>query len=340
MTLAAEVQGRVIRISDNLLKGGEIHRDEVLLELDPLPFQAALDQAIADRQSASAALSLAAQLIKRTRDLIRQGFLSRQTLDERVAGRDQAQAALARAQAIESQRRIDLGRTTITAPFDGRVLQENVSIGDTVQPGRELARIFNDRELEVTISLTGKSMSLIDDPWKQTNNAGAPAVIRVNHGGGLYEWKARLDRIEAAIDSATRTFSLVVRPTEPGASGKPVNDAQQPGPPLVVGMYASASIAGRDLGHFYLLPRKSLRRDNTVWLATADETIAIVKAEILTELDDEVAVRLSLPDLEPLGVVISDLKIVTPGMRIRLKEPDDSPITPLASQTPIGPLKP
>ena len=105
-------------------------------------------------------------------------------------------------------------------------------------------------------------------------------------------------------------------------------------------MYASASIAGRDLGSFYLLPRNSLRRDNTVWIARADETIAIVKAEILTELDDQVAVRLSLDDLEALGVVVSDLKVVTPGMKIRLTAPEDSALTPLASQTPLGSLKP
>lgn len=322
VSLAAETQGRIVRLSKNLVSGGQVQLGELLLALDAAPFKAALAQARADRQSAVAALALTEQSIKRTQELIAQGFLSRQTLDERVANRDQARAGLARARAIESQRRIDLGRTAIASPFDGRVLSESVSIGDIVQPGRELARLFDADALEISVSLTGKDMSLIDDPWAQIKKKPASAVLTVNHGGHEFEWPARVDRVEAAIDSATRTFNVVIVPTEPGIAGVAANEARRAGPPLVVGMYATARIAGRDLGEYYLLPRRALREGNKLWVMTPENEVAIIKAEVLTEIDDEVALRIS-PVPSAIGVITSDLKVVTPGMKVRTIAPRD-----------------
>ncbi|MFK7964443.1 MAG: efflux RND transporter periplasmic adaptor subunit [Burkholderiaceae bacterium] len=322
VSLAAEAQGRIVRLSENLVSGGQVQRGELLLALDASPFKAALAQARADRQSASAALSLAEQSIKRTKELIEQGFLSRQTLDERIANRDQARAALARARAVESQRRIDLSRTAIAAPFDGRVLSESVSIGDMVQPGRELARLFDANALEISVSLTSKDMSLIDDPWAQIKSEPADAVLTVNHGGKAFQWSAQVDRVEAAIDSTTRTFNVVIAPTEPGVPGQAVDESGRTGPPLVVGMYATARIAGRDLGEYFLLPRRALRDKDRLWVMTPDNEVAIVRAEVLTEIDDEVAVRLS-PVPDAIGVITSDLKVVTPGMAVRTLTPTD-----------------
>lgn len=322
VSLAAETQGRIVRLSKNLVSGGQVQRGELLLALDAAPFKAALAQARADRQSTIAALALTEQSIKRTQELIAQGFLSRQTLDERVANRDQARAALARARAIESQRRIDLGRTAIASPFDGRVLSENVSIGDIVQPGRELARLFDANALEISVSLTGKDMSLIDDPWAQVKAEPASAVLTVNHGGQEFEWPARVDRVEAAIDSATRTFNVVIVPTAPGIAGVATNEDKRSGPPLVVGMYATARIAGRDLGEYYLLPRRALREGNKLWVMTPENEVAIIKAEVLTEIDDDVALRIR-PVPDAIGVITSDLKVVTPGMEVRTIAPQD-----------------
>lgn len=321
VVLAAETQGRIVRLSSNLVSGGTVRRGELLVAIDSAPFKAALAQAQADRQSAVAALALAEQSIARTETLIEQGFLSRQTLDERKANRDQARAALARARAIESQRRIDLGRTAIASPFDGRVLSESVSIGDMVQPGREIARLFDDKALEVTVSLTSKDMSLIDDPWGQQSGQPAAATLQVSHGGRQFEWPAQVERIEAAIDSATRTFNVVVRPLDPGKPGQAVDGSDTDGPPLLVGMYATARIEGRSLGQYYLLPRRALRGRNELWLMTEQSTVAIVTAEVLTEIDDMVAVRIS-PEPQAVGVITSDLKVVTPGMQVRTAKPE------------------
>ncbi|MEZ5659141.1 MAG: hypothetical protein R3E83_11605 [Burkholderiaceae bacterium] len=94
VTVAAEIAGRIAAVHPQMVAGGRFRRGELLVELDADPVRAALAQTRADFRAAETSLKLAEQSIQRTRELIAQGFLSRQTLDERVASRDQAAASL------------------------------------------------------------------------------------------------------------------------------------------------------------------------------------------------------------------------------------------------------
>lgn len=321
--LGAEVSGRVVEVSPSLASGGRFPAGEILVRLDAEPFRAALAQAQAELQSASAALLLAEQQVRRTEELIARNFLSRQTLDERIAARDQARAALARAEAVERQRRIDLERTVLRAPFAGRVLSRRADVGDTVQPGRELARIFAERDLEIAVSLTDRDMALVRDPWgASAGSRAAPrgaATVVVEHGARRFRWPAEVNRVEAAVDSATRTFNVVVRVRDPGRRGEPVEGGPADGPPLIVGMYASVEIAGRDVGRHALLPRSALRDGGRVWLLGDGDTIAIREVRVLSEGDETVAVAADgLPD--GVRAVVSDLAVVTEGLAVRVVE--------------------
>ncbi len=322
VVLAAEMSGRVSFVSPTLVTGGAFAKGNVLVRLDPEPFQAALAQAAADRQSAQASLGLAEQLLKRTEELIAKGFLSRQTLDERVANRDQARAAVARSDAVERQRRNDLERATVTAPFRGRVLSEKVDLGETVQPGKELARIFSDDALDIAVSLTDRDVALIADPWRTTNGGGrkgdgAAATVIVEHGGLRYRWPARVDRVEASVDSTTRTFNVVVRVGNPNERGTPVSGAGGNGPPLLVGMYATVEIAGRDQGRYAVIPRRALRDGGVVWLLRGTDAVAITAVRVLYESKDNVVISAEgLPG--GARVITSELKVVTEGMPVRV----------------------
>ena len=323
--LGAEVSGRIVALSRAMVSGGQFSEAELLVRLDAEPFRAALAQAQAERRSAQAALALAERLLERTEALIDKGFLSPQTRDERIAAKDQARAALERAQAIERQRELDLSRTEIRAPFDGRVLSEQVDVGDTVQPGKQLARIFASGDLEIVVSLTDRDMALVRDPWTGSR-AGSPATVVVEHGGQRYQWPGRLDRVEAAVDSATRTFNVVVRVPEPLARGKPlvepgaVSGAREAGPPLVVGMYASVQITGRDQGPHARIARAALRDGPSIWLLGPGDRIAIRPVRVLLERDDSVAIVADgLTD--GARVVVSDLAVVTEGLEVRVVSP-------------------
>jgi len=317
IVLAAEVSGRVSFVSPLLVTGGTFDKDTPLVGIDPEPFRAALAQASADRQSAQASLRLAEQLLQRTRNLIEKGFLARQTLDERIAGRDQARAALARAEALERSRRIDLERTVIHAPFSGRVRSEKVDPGETVQPGKQLARLYADDALEIAVSLTDRDIALIDDPWGSTVGTGARASVRVEHGGGIYRWPARVDRVESAVDSGTRTFNVVVRVDAPGTRGRPVSGSADAAPPLLVGMYATVEIEGRRELRYAVVPRRALREGSTLWLVGTDDVVSIQSVRLLSETGNQAAVVADGVE-EGARVIVSNLKIITQGMPVRV----------------------
>jgi RND family efflux transporter MFP subunit len=324
VVLAAEVSGRIVFVSPNLVTGGAFAKGEPLLRIDAEPFRAALAQASAERRSTQASLRLAEQLLERTRELISKGFLSRQTLDERVAARDQAQAALARADAVERSRRLDLERTVVAAPFDGRVLTEKVDPGDTVQPGKELARIYAADALEIPVSLTDRDIALIADPWAQHGGGrGARAEARVEYGGAVFRWAAHVDRVESAVDSGTRTFNVVVAIDAPDARGEPLGTASQnappPPPPLLVGMYATVEIEGRREGRYAVVPRRALREGSALWLVGDDDRVSIRGVRLLSEAENRATVSAdNLPDAA--RVIVSDLKIVTQNMPVRVVE--------------------
>lgn len=319
VVLAAEVSGRVVFVNRSLAAGGAFKRGEALLRLDDAPLRAAVAQAEAELASARAGLQLAEQQLARSRELIEKGFQSRQALDERTAGRDQAAAALARAEALARQRRLDLERTVLAAPFDGRVLSARVDRGETVQPGKELARVFADGALEIAVSLTDREMALIENPWGANGGPrreAARASVRVEHGGGVYRWPARVDRVETAVDSATRTFNVIVRVDESSTRGTPVSGDPAAAPPLLVGMYATVQIEGADRGRHALAPRRALREGSVLWLLDPAGTLSVRPVRVLHEEGERVVVSADgLP--EPARVVVSDLKVVTDGMRVR-----------------------
>ena len=129
----ARVDGTLIAVP--VQEGQEVKAGEVLARIDPRPYQAALDQAEAKRQQDQAQLANAQRELARTSALARQDFASRQQLDQNQAAVAQFTAAVAADAAAVEAARINLGFTTITAPFDGRVGLRQIDPGNLVRAG-------------------------------------------------------------------------------------------------------------------------------------------------------------------------------------------------------------
>ncbi len=129
----AQVDGTLIGVP--VQEGQELKAGEVLARIDPRPYQAALDQAMAKQQQDQAQLANAQRDLGRTSSLARQEFASRQQLDQNQAAVAQFTAAVAADAAAVEAARINLGFTTITAPFDGRVGLRQIDPGNLVRAG-------------------------------------------------------------------------------------------------------------------------------------------------------------------------------------------------------------
>jgi membrane fusion protein (multidrug efflux system) len=104
----------------------------VLFEIDPKPYQAALDAALAALAQAQATATNAAVNAKRTRDLLPGGLVSRSDVDNNNATERSSTAAVKQAEANVETARINLGYATVTAPIAGRSGQQHVTEGALV----------------------------------------------------------------------------------------------------------------------------------------------------------------------------------------------------------------
>jgi len=101
--------------------GDMVKKDEVVFTIEPETYQAAVDQKVAQRDSAQAALTNADMQLQRAAELLRTNTGTRQTYDQRLSEQLQAKANLEDARAQLRDAEIQLSYTTIKSPIAGRI---------------------------------------------------------------------------------------------------------------------------------------------------------------------------------------------------------------------------
>lgn len=316
ITLAAQVAGRVIRVSPKLARGAAFGRGEVLLVLESDSYDNAVAIAKADVAQRKVDVALAEQeqiIAGEEYRLLQARRGGAQTADTSLAARlalqqpqlEAAVASLARSEAQLADAMLNLGRTVVRAPFSGRVRSESVDVGQFVSAGQSFAELYATDEVEVSVSLSTRQAALIDDLWGEPTGSPRPATVRSEFGGEWYEWDAYVDRAAGALDETTRTIDVVLRIPRPFD--------REGLPPLLVGSYVRASIEGRSVDGLFALPRIALRDGSTVWVVDG-EVLKSASVDVVQEVQDTVFVTADLAD--GAFVVIDDLAVMTEGMQI------------------------
>jgi membrane fusion protein, multidrug efflux system len=131
---SADVRARVpgILLKRMYREGSEVTAGQALFQIDPKPYQAALDAALAALAQAQATATNAAVNAKRTRDLLPSGLVARSDVDNNNATERSSLAQVKQAEANVETARINLGYATVTAPISGRSGQQHVTEGALV----------------------------------------------------------------------------------------------------------------------------------------------------------------------------------------------------------------
>ena len=230
IALSSQVNGEIVSLHPNMVSGGAFEEGELILQIDPRTYQANLDEAEAIQAANNANLEFLNRQVERLRSLRENDFAGEEALEDSINRRAQTIAAIARQQAIIDNRTLDLERSSIRAPFTGRIYDESVDMGDIVAPGRELARFYASDEVEVVVSLNADDSVFIPDLWTQgqSDSTGRRAWVTVDHGGNSYQWQGYVHRVESDIDRITRTVDVVVRIPAPFTPGTPVAELELP----------------------------------------------------------------------------------------------------------------
>jgi membrane fusion protein (multidrug efflux system) len=133
--LRARVEGELIE--RHFREGAIVTKGQVLLEIDPAAYQANLASAKADLNSRISGEDNAVRNLKRAKELIDDGYISQSDFDRLTTEESQAKAAVKSAQASLEKAELDLGYTTITAPFTGRIGKVNYNVGNVVGPNSD-----------------------------------------------------------------------------------------------------------------------------------------------------------------------------------------------------------
>lgn len=229
---SVEVRARVTGyIQAVKFKQGEpIRKGDVLLQIDPRPFQATLATADAALAAARARAELARSELARTEMLVRDNAASRQELDQRSAALRDTEAAVRAAQAQVERARLDLGFTRVTAPITGRVGRIEVTTGNLVQgdaPGSPLLTTI------VSVSPIYASFEIDEAIFLKygLNKPGArlPVGVGLSNEEG-FPHKATLSFVDNQVD--VRTGTVRARAIVPNSNGA-----------LTPGLYARVSLS-------------------------------------------------------------------------------------------------
>jgi len=137
--------------------------------------------------------------------------------------------------------------------------------------------------------------------------AQANMVLSTQYGGQYYEWTGKLVRTEAEIDERSRMVNAVARVDNDRTSGRP---------PLPVGLFVHAEIAGRQIDNLVVLPRAAIRNQTQVLVVDADSRLRYRDIELLRFDRDQVYIKAGLEAGE--AVNLSPIQTVIDGMRVKI----------------------
>jgi membrane fusion protein, multidrug efflux system len=203
--IRARVDGTLMQVS--VAEGQEVKPGELIAVIDPRPYKAALDQAMAKKQQDEAQRANARRDLARTSSLIEQDFASHQQMDTQKAQVDQLAAQIAGDQAAVEAAELNLSFCYITSPIAGRVGLRQIDPGNIVHASDSsgILSITQDQPIAVLFTLPEQYL---------------PEIMRAVHAGAklpVDAWsgdeKTQLDpgtllTPDNAIDQSTGTIKL------------------------------------------------------------------------------------------------------------------------------------
>lgn len=313
--LVPEVSGTVRWVSPSLVSGGFFGAGEPLLRIDPLDYEVALESARATRARAESDLSRAERERARQRTLAEHDIASAARLDDAETGARAARASLRQAEAALVQAERNLARCEIRAPYAGRVREEQVDVGQFVNRGMPVARVYAVDFAEVRLPIPDEDLAHLDLALVPGAGEGGPEVtLHADFAGRRHQWTGRVVRTEGELDPKTRMVHVVARvedPYRPDAPGAV---------PLSVGLFVDAEIHGRELAGAVRIPRAALREGDRVFLADAEDRLRVRNVEVAQRGREEVVIQSGLAAGE--RVILTSLAVPVEGMPVRPTEPE------------------
>jgi multidrug efflux system membrane fusion protein len=199
----SQITGELVKISFD--QGQQVKKGDVLAVIDPSPYQAQLDQAIANRDRDQAHLKNAEIDYNRYTGLAKQKSIAQQLADSQKAIVDQLVAIIKSDEAIIESARVNLGYTNLTSPIDGVTGIRQIDIGNIIHP-TDVNGLVDVTQIEpISLIFTLPEAEFV--PVQERLSQG-PVTVLVDSQNGKQLDQGKLDLIDNQIIQTTGTIRL------------------------------------------------------------------------------------------------------------------------------------
>lgn len=302
----AEVSGRIIDVHEAFFSGGNFKKDEVLFQIDPRDFQFEVNKLEAEVAKAQTNMDLEIAESKVALYEWKQ-INSKKKAPELVARKPQlaeAKSNLKSAEAGLGNAKLNFERTKFTLPFDGKVVESSIALGQYINAGQSYGTVFDIGSLEVRASLE-------DNKLRWLLNSNNPEIkIITTYLGQTQEYQGKLKRSASSLDASTRFATVRFGFLED------VND-------LVPGVFADIKIRGEEIDNVLLIPSSALQDQSTIW-KIEDNKLVRIEPEIIYSNANYIAIK---GEGEEVNVVISRISGVESGMQVETADKPEAELT-------------
>ena len=199
----SQITGELVKISFH--QGQQVKKGDVLAVIDPRPYQAQLDQAIANRDRDQAHLENAKIDLNRYTDLAKQKSIAQQLADLQKAIVDQLVATIKSDEAIIESARVNLGYTNLTSPIDGVTGIRQIDIGNVIHP-TDVNGLVDVTQIEpISLIFTLPEANFV--PVQERLSQG-PVTVFVDSQDGKQLDQGTLNLVDNQIIQTTGTIRL------------------------------------------------------------------------------------------------------------------------------------
>jgi membrane fusion protein (multidrug efflux system) len=218
-TIQAQVTGYLMKRV--FLEGAFVKTGDLLFEIDPRPFRAALAEAKGQLGQAQAQSVKAELDVRRDRPLAKAKAISQRELDDSTQALAGAKAVVASAKAALERAELNLSYTKIEAPIDGIVGIAKAQVGDLVGPGTgELASISTVDPIRVYFPVSEqeylKAADKVQAAYKHPESPGEDTLELILSDGSVYPQKGRFLLADRQVDVKTGTIRIGALFPNPG----------------------------------------------------------------------------------------------------------------------------
>jgi RND family efflux transporter MFP subunit len=293
--LVAQIRGEIVAVASNFNTGGTFKKGDVLIQIDQRDYQAALSGALANLSEADATYRQEQATAKQA-ELDWQRLGNTTPAPSLVLRKPQLTAAKARydsAKAGADSAQLNLSRTQITAPYDGRIIQRRAVLGQYVGVGAPIAEVFATDGVEVRLPISQEEFNQLGlDSFSANSDTENPFTVSISStiGNRSLQWDAEITRTDSTFDINTRQIDVVAKVKDPFGreSGQTA---------LKIGQFVSARIQGRTIENVFVIPNKSIREGSYVY-TVRDGKLAKQSIQILWQDDQNALIGEGIKDGE------------------------------------------